>query len=67
MWLDGPFPPVGGSARITVTWRAMPLIQGRPNMRTVKRLIIVVAAAAATLLAWQGAAAAASMVEYALL
>ena len=34
----------------------MPLIRGRPNMRTVKRLVIVVAAAAA-----------ASMVEYALL
>jgi hypothetical protein len=45
----------------------MPLIPGRPTMRTVKRLVFVVAAAAATLLAWQAAAAAASMVEYALL
>jgi len=50
-----------------VTWCAMPLIQGRPNMLAVKRIVIVMAAAAATLLAWQAAAAAASMVEYALL
>jgi hypothetical protein len=50
-----------------VAWRAMPLIQGRPNMRAVKRFVIVVAAAATALLAWQAAAAAASMVEYALL